>query len=115
MDRQIAKPLGLETPDAALPWALVTGGVHGYETSGVQGALRFLSAAAGRYTSRVNLQCQPTVVFGNPADVGWSDNGHIGAGDAHLGAKCWWADNFHPGRDVHLLVQANPLFAIPRG
>src|SRR6476659_313864 len=26
----------------ALPVVLVTGGVHGYETSGVQGALRFL-------------------------------------------------------------------------
>jgi hypothetical protein len=29
--------------DAALPSALVTGGVHGYETSGVHGALQFAS------------------------------------------------------------------------
>lgn len=32
--------------DAALPCALVTGGVHGYETSGVQGALQFLQQRA---------------------------------------------------------------------
>ena len=31
-----------ESPVASRPWALVTGGVHGYETSGVQGALEFL-------------------------------------------------------------------------
>ena len=28
-------------PIADAPWVLVTGGVHGYETSGVQGALLF--------------------------------------------------------------------------
>ena len=32
--------------NAALPSALVTGGVHGYETSGVQGALQFLDQHA---------------------------------------------------------------------
>jgi hypothetical protein len=35
--------------DAALPIALVTGGVHGYETSGVQGALLFLRSEALKY------------------------------------------------------------------
>lgn len=44
-------------PDA--PWALVTGGVHGYETSGVQGALAFLHDAAARYLDRVNLLVLP--------------------------------------------------------
>lgn len=34
----------------AKPCALVTGGVHGYETSGVQGALRFLQTEAERYS-----------------------------------------------------------------
>ena len=29
--------------DPTLPTALITGGVHGYETSGVQGALEFLA------------------------------------------------------------------------
>ena len=45
----------------ALPTALVTGGVHGYETSGVQGALRFLDQAAGAYVGRLNLLVAPCV------------------------------------------------------
>ncbi len=43
------------------PWALVTGGVHGYETSGVQGALAFLAEAAEAYVERVNLIVAPCV------------------------------------------------------
>ncbi len=41
--------------DDALPVALVTGGVHGYETSGVHGALRFLDQHAEAYAGKVNL------------------------------------------------------------
>ena len=44
-----------------LPVLLVTGGVHGYETSGVHGALRFLDQHAARYESRVNLLVAPCV------------------------------------------------------
>jgi len=47
--------------DAALPKVLVTGGVHGYETSGVLGALAFLDEAAGDYDGRVNLLVAPCV------------------------------------------------------
>jgi hypothetical protein len=47
------------TPGA--PWALVTGGVHGYETSGVQGALAFLQTAALDYAGRLNLLVAPCV------------------------------------------------------
>lgn len=43
------------------PIVLVTGGVHGYETSGVHGALRFLDRHAGDYTDRVNLLVAPCV------------------------------------------------------
>lgn len=43
------------------PWALITGGVHGYETSGVQGALAFLAGAAPRYQERFNLLVAPCV------------------------------------------------------
>lgn len=46
-------------PDA--PWALITGGVHGYETSGVQGALQFLATKAASYADRVNLLVAPCV------------------------------------------------------
>jgi hypothetical protein len=43
------------------PVALVTGGVHGYETSGVHGALRFLDRHAEDYRDRVNLLVAPCV------------------------------------------------------
>ena len=44
-----------------LPWVLVTGGVHGYETSGVHGALRFLGQHAAAYEGRYNLLVAPCV------------------------------------------------------
>ncbi len=44
-----------------LPVALVTGGVHGYETSGVHGALHFLEHHAHDYAGRVNLLVAPCV------------------------------------------------------
>ena len=44
-----------------LPCALVTGGVHGYETSGVHGALQFLERHAADYDGRVNLLVAPCV------------------------------------------------------
>ncbi len=46
-------------PDA--PWILVTGGVHGYETSGVQGAIAFMETAASSYGDRANLLIAPCV------------------------------------------------------
>ncbi|OAX53887.1 M14 family metallopeptidase [Xanthomonas graminis] len=47
--------------DAALPCMLVTGGVHGYETSGVHGALQFAERHAGDYAGRANLLVAPCV------------------------------------------------------
>jgi hypothetical protein len=44
-----------------LPNVLVTGGVHGYETSGVQGALQFVERHAADYAGRVNLLVAPCV------------------------------------------------------
>jgi len=44
-----------------LPSVLVTGGVHGYETSGVHGALCFVDAHAHNYAGRVNLLVVPCV------------------------------------------------------
>jgi hypothetical protein len=43
------------------PAALVTGGVHGYETSGVTGALAFLETRAQAYADRVDLLVAPCV------------------------------------------------------
>jgi hypothetical protein len=47
--------------DPSKPTALVTGGVHGYETSGVQGALLFLETEASRYAPSFNLVVAPCV------------------------------------------------------
>ncbi|WP_116364171.1 M14 family metallopeptidase [Parahaliea mediterranea] len=44
-----------------LPCALVTGGVHGYETSGIQGAIDFLQGPASAYQGRVNLLVLPCI------------------------------------------------------
>ena len=44
-----------------LPVALVTGGVHGYETSGVHGALQFLEQRAADYANKINLLVAPCV------------------------------------------------------
>uniref|UniRef100_A0A7S2Y103 Peptidase M14 domain-containing protein n=1 Tax=Fibrocapsa japonica TaxID=94617 RepID=A0A7S2Y103_9STRA len=40
---------------------LITGGVHGYETSGVQGALLFLQTKAEKYGEYFNILCLPCV------------------------------------------------------
>src|SRR5690606_29487853 len=42
-----------------LPVMLVTGGVHGYETSGVHGALGFVERHAQEYAGRINLLVAP--------------------------------------------------------
>jgi len=49
------------SPNPEAPWVLITGGVHGYETSGVQGALGFLASEASTYRDRVNLLVAPCV------------------------------------------------------
>jgi len=40
---------------------LVTGGVHGYETSGVQGALRFVETKASQYAEHFNILVAPCI------------------------------------------------------
>lgn len=45
--------------DTAKPYVLVTGGVHGYETSGVQGAIRFAQTKALEYSKYFNIIILP--------------------------------------------------------
>ena len=45
----------------ALPVAMITGGVHGYETSGVHGALRFAERDASLFAGKLNLMIAPCV------------------------------------------------------
>ena len=48
-------------PSNGKPCVLVTGGVHGYETSGVQGALAFLRKEARAFASTFNILVAPCV------------------------------------------------------
>lgn len=47
--------------DASKPIVLITGGVHGYETSGVHGALQFLDQRAESYRGHFNILVAPCV------------------------------------------------------
>lgn len=40
---------------------LITGGVHGYETSGVHGAIDFMAKAAQKYAESFNFICAPCI------------------------------------------------------
>ncbi|EKO3946513.1 M14 family metallocarboxypeptidase [Vibrio fluvialis] len=53
----------LKTRDwqADKPTILITGGVHGYETSGVHGALKFLTTEAKRYETHFNIVAAPCI------------------------------------------------------
>ena len=48
-------------PSNGKPCVLVTGGVHGYETSGVQGAIRFLERRCEEFTDDFNILVAPCV------------------------------------------------------
>ena len=47
--------------DRDLPNIFITGGVHGYETSGVQGAIRFLQTEARNFADQFNFVVMPCV------------------------------------------------------
>jgi hypothetical protein len=47
--------------DAKKKTILITGGVHGYETSGVFGALAFLKREAAAYADQFNFLCTPCI------------------------------------------------------
>jgi hypothetical protein len=57
--RQLA--LRSRGPHDDRPWVLITGGVHGYETSGVHGAFEFLERRAPEYAQQVNFLAIPCV------------------------------------------------------
>lgn len=60
-----------------LPVALVTGGVHGYETSGVHGALRFAREQMQAYEGRINILLAPCVSpWGYETIQRWNPQAH---------------------------------------
>tara|TARA_R110001583_G_scaffold1837_2_gene14165 strand:- start:941 stop:1864 length:924 start_codon:yes stop_codon:yes gene_type:complete len=61
--------------DSNKPIILVTGGVHGYETSGVHGAIQFLQQSAQQYTAHFNIVVLPCVSpWGYEHIVRWNPN-----------------------------------------
>ena len=60
-DRHVLFAIRSRDWNDALPCMLVTGGVHGYETSGVHGALRFVDLHAADYAGRANLLIAPCI------------------------------------------------------
>jgi hypothetical protein len=54
----IIKKLNFDTSKKNI---LITGGVHGYETSGVHGALRFLEKEASNYIDKFNIIVAPCI------------------------------------------------------
>ena len=48
-------------PDPAKKTVLITGGVHGYETSGIHGAIAFLERSAQSYLGKFNVVCVPCI------------------------------------------------------
>jgi len=61
VDRYPLKAFIVEQAGVDKPYVLVTGGVHGYETSGVQGALAFVDGAMREYIDRFNFVVAPCV------------------------------------------------------
>lgn len=45
--------------DPSKPTIVITGGVHGYETSGVHGAIDFMEKEVHNYTEKFNFVCAP--------------------------------------------------------
>ena len=82
--------------DAAKPSVLVTGGVHGYETSGVQGALLFASTQMAAYGGRFNIAVCPCV---NP----WG----------YEGAQRWDSATIAPNRHFIADSPCEPCAAVP--
>ena len=82
-------------PDA--PWVLITGGVHGYETSGVQGALAFAAEHAAGYADRLNLVVAPCVSpWGYEVINRWNP-------DCHDPNRCFHADS--PSEEAAALMR----------
>lgn len=76
----------------AKPTILITGGVHGYETSGIKGALKFISSGLAKtYSKDFNIVIVPCV-----SPWGYEMN------------ERWTADAIDPNRSFGAKTEANP-------
>ena len=89
--------------DAKKPSVLITGGVHGYETSGVQGAIMFMDTKGLAYSADVNILCIPCVSpWGYERIQRWTAK----ADDPNRGIRT---------RFVYLFIQSpSDLFRLPK-
>jgi len=72
----------------ANPTVLITGGVHGYELTGVTGALRFLEEEMAKYSDKVNFVVYPTISpFAYEIDHRWNPHGVDPNREAYAGGK----------------------------
>lgn len=63
--------------DPNKPFVMITGGVHGYETSGAHGALQFMYKCAQQYEDRFNFVCAPCVSpWGYETINRWNPDAH---------------------------------------
>ncbi|MCB0272874.1 MAG: M14 family metallocarboxypeptidase [Bdellovibrionales bacterium] len=59
------------------PTIMITGGVHGYETSGAHGALAFMATQASNFEKHFNFVCAPCVSpWGYETINRWNPNAH---------------------------------------
>jgi hypothetical protein len=86
-------PTNIERQESiSKPTILITGGVHGYETSGIQGALKFISSGLAKsYSKHFNIVIVPCV-----SPWGYEMN------------ERWTADAIDPNRSFGVKTKANP-------
>ncbi len=86
-------PTNIERQESiSKPTILITGGVHGYETSGIQGALKFISSGLAKsYSKHFNIVIVPCV-----SPWGYAMN------------ERWTADAIDPNRSFGVKTKANP-------
>ncbi|WP_188697814.1 M14 family metallopeptidase [Bowmanella pacifica] len=93
-----------------LPTALITGGVHGYETSGVQGALRFAQTQAADYQGRLNLLIVPcispwgyeTINRWNPDAIDPNRSFYVGSPAGESAALMHWLTRMNVQINMHI-------------
>lgn len=80
------------------PFIMITGGVHGYETSGAHGAVGFMATQASKYEGRFNFVCAPCVSpWGYETINRWNPDAHDPNRNFYEGS---------PAQETTLLIRA---------
>jgi len=92
------------------PTALITGGVHGYETSGVQGAIRFIETRMHDYSDLFNIVVTPcispwgyeTINRWNPNAIDPNRSFILDSASEESAALMSYVSSLNMGLDVHI-------------